>query len=148
MIFDFENLIMDGAEVLTGAAQTIDSTNSLDLGAVGGREVGTGAQVCVHLRVTTAFTGAGTVTIALVEDADGTLSAGANVLRQTDALAIAELPLGAIIELTVPAEQITLRYLGVRVTTTSTGPTAGNLEGGIVWSAQTAKSDWTAVTGY
>jgi len=146
-IHDFENLMENELAITVSRA----GENAIDLGVVGGRKIGPGETVQVDLVVTEAFTAAGAATmqIDLVSD-DAAALTSPTVVRSTIAIPKATLVPGYHITFAVPVEEFGERYIGVDLTV-ATGPmTAGKLSGGIVMEGgiQTAKSDWTAVTGF
>ena len=132
MILD-NNLFFSGAVsaagVLSGQAANgagnILGTNVLDNGplALGGNQafdLGAGEQLNIEFSVLTAPTVGTNVQFQLIQADDAALSVNVEVINQTDSFAIARLPAGTLVPLTVDraAPYTPRRYLGVRYVNT------------------------------
>lgn len=142
-------MIMDKTAQFSSAQTftTGNATNVIDLGAPGtvlgastalSRDIGPGEPIPFMAQVTTAFSGAGTATIAIVSAPTTSLTGGTTV-AQTQAFTATPLVAGYQIPLSILPNQLTGRYLGVTVTISTTS-LSGALSMGIVAGLQTNKA--------
>jgi hypothetical protein len=115
--------------VLTGqavnGAGNIVSTNTMDIAplTIGGNQaadLGTGEPLRVEFSVLTAPTVGTTVQFQLIQADDPALTTNVQVIAQTDAYAIANLPIGTIVPMAVDptAPYVPKRYVGTRYVNT------------------------------
>lgn len=133
--FVFLHGTVSAAGVLAGAAANgagnVLSTNTIDMGplALGGNQVGdvgAGESLEVSISVTSAPTVGTNVQFQLIQADDAALTSNVQVINQTDAFAIAALPVGTIIPLHYDraAPYAPKRYVGVRFVNTGAIATA------------------------
>ena len=160
MIFD-ASLTLSGAVsaangALTGqsvnGAGNVLSTNTIDVGplALGGNQntdLGSGESLQLAVRVMSAPTVGTTVQFQLIQADDAALTAGVQVLSQSDAIPIASLTAGAQVLVPVPrpAPYPTKRYMGARYVNVGAIATASYFAG-LVLDAQSPST--TFRTGY
>lgn len=147
MIFD-ASLILSGAIAPTNGALTGQSvngagsflsTNTIDVGPLplGGNQntdLGSGGGLQLAVRVMSAPTVGTNVQFQMIQADDAALTAGVQVLTQTDAIPIASLPAGTqmVVPLARPAPYPTKRYVGLRVVNVGAIATASYFAGLVV----------------
>ncbi|WBK39933.1 capsid protein [Rhodobacteraceae phage LS06-2018-MD07] len=110
----------------TGGAGTVVSTNVVDLGSELS-DYGTGSPVIAEAHVGTAFAGGTSVQFKLRDSADNSTFAD---LVTSEAFPIADLPAGAVVQLTLPkGHRRYLRMEYVKVGTTTAGSVSAGLTG-------------------
>lgn len=152
MYIDAFNLFsgaLSAAGVLSGqaiAASPTVSTNSYDTGprALGSNQavgLGNGHPLLVSISVLVAPTVATSVEFQLIQADDAALTTNVEVLQSSGAIAIAQLPLKAMVELAfVGSNLASRRYVGVRYVVVGTATTAGTYAAGVVADRQDVKN--------
>ena len=123
------------AGVLSGQAANgagnVLSTNTLDLASlslganqVGSGGVGAGEDLDFAITVTSAPTGGTNVQFQIIQADDAALTTNVQVISQTDAFPIAQLPLGTTFSMGVNWAVTPKRYLGMRFVNTGAIATA------------------------
>lgn len=111
--------------------------------------LGDGEKVKYDIRIVVQPVGVGaSLEFELVEADNAALTTNPVVLRTTDPIAITALPVGTLIDLTVPINKVTKRYIGLRALLTGADLTAGEVQGGVVLDHQTNRAGFAASTGY
>jgi len=133
--FAFLHGTVSAAGVLAGAAANgagnVLSTNTMDLGplTIGGNQVGdvgAGEALEISISVTSQPTVGTNVQFQLIQADDAALTTNVQVINQTDAFTIAQLPVGTVIPLHYDraAPFAPKRYIGVRFVNTGAIATA------------------------
>lgn len=129
----------DGTITAQAITATANSTNVIDLRAVGGLpaladEGIEGTDLYFNVNVTQAFNNLTSLTIALVSSAAAALTAPTT--HYTKTVVLAGLTAGAnVIRVQLPSDDY-LRYLGVIYTVTGTAPTLGSVQAFLVGTPQ------------
>lgn len=130
MILDSQNLFSD-AQAVTAAA---GSTNTIDLGVVGGRDIGTGEDLYVYVTIDVAFTDSGsdsTLTVALEGDSTTTITPdGTQDLFTIPALAAAGNSYFA--KLSPGSAPLAYQYIRLKYTPNNGNLTTGTVTAGLV----------------
>lgn len=130
------SLLFSDSQDLSQTTGDYYSTNVLDLLAT--TDIGIGSPVLLVITVDEAFTasGAATVKVSLIDEADTTLDGSSVEIVSTDLIGKARLTLGKVFYLPVPAGLITQRYIGVRYDIGTDTTTAGTMSAFLALDAQ------------
>lgn len=121
------------------AAASVVSTNAIDtgprtIGANQPADLGVGEEIDINVSVLTAPTAATSIQFSIIQADDAALTSNVQVLVSTPSIAIASLPVGTLVPLSMrsAAPLAPKRYIGLRYDVTGTNTSAGTYFASVV----------------